>query len=152
MLASASKVRVVSRNINSFGDDRKTDSIFNYMLRNKADVFVLSDTRTGPEDIPRLQKKWKGVCEFNHLKTNARGIAIFLKDSIAPKNVEITNIIPGNLSYLTFTAFEKRYLIIAIYGPNRDDPEFYQNHVFNVTNFPVHDYVMWAGDWNLVLD
>ena len=85
MLASASKVRVVSRNINSFGDDRKTDSIFNYMLLNKADVFVLSDTRTGPEDIPRLQKKWKGVCEFNHLKTNARGIAIYLKDSIAPK-------------------------------------------------------------------
>ena len=56
------------------------------------------------------------------------------------------------MSYLTFTAFEKRYLIIAIYGTNRDDPEFYQNHVFNVTNFPVHDYVMWAGDWNLVLD
>ena len=72
-------VRVVSRNINSFGDDRKTDSIFNYMLRNKAYVFVLSDTRTGPEDIPRLQKKWKGVCEFNHLKTNTRGIAIISK-------------------------------------------------------------------------
>ena len=96
---------MVARNIKSFGDDRKTDSICNYMLRNKADVFILSDTRTGPEDVPRLQKKWKGVCEFNHLKTNARGISIFLKDSISPKNVEIMNIITGNLSYLSFTAF-----------------------------------------------
>ena len=122
------------------------------MTRNNADVFVLSDTRTGPEDVPRLQKKWKGVCEFNHLKTNARGISFFLKDSIAPKNVEIMNIIPGNLSYLTFTAFEKRYLIIAIYGPNRDVPELYQNHAFNVTNFPNHNHVIWAGDWNLVLN
>ena len=48
--------------------------------------------------------------------------------------------------------FEKRYLNIAIYGPNRDDPEFCQNHVFKVTNFSVHDYLMWAGDWKLVLD
>ena len=56
LLASASKVRVVSRNINSFGDDRKFDSIFNYMLCNKANVFVLSDARTGPKDIPHLQK------------------------------------------------------------------------------------------------
>ena len=96
------------------------------MLRNKGDVFVLLDTRTGTEDIPRLQKKWKGVCMFNNLKTNARGIAIFIKDSIAPKNVQITNIIPGNLSYLTFEAFDKTYLFIALYGPNRDEPEFYQ--------------------------
>ena len=62
------------------------------------------------------------------------------------------NIIPGNLAYLSFTAFVKRYLIIAIYGPNRDATEFYENHAFNITNFPIHDYVLWAGDWNLVLD
>ena len=56
------------------------------------------------------------------------------------------------MSYLTFDAFGKRYLIIALYGPNRDDPDFYQNHVFNLANFPNHDYAIWSGDWNLVLD
>ena len=57
--ASASRIRVVSRNVNSMGDDRKTDSIFNYMYKNPADVFILLDTRTGPEDTKRLQKNGK---------------------------------------------------------------------------------------------
>ena len=150
--ALASRIRVVSRNVNSMGDDQKTDQIFNYKYRNPADVFILLDTRTSPEDTVRLQKKWKGVTVFNSLRSNARGIAVFFKDSIAPKDVQIVNVIPGNLSYLTFTAFDKKFLAINIYGPNRDDPDFYRRHVFNITNFPVHDFAMWAGDWNLVLD
>ena len=24
--------------------------------------------------------------------------------------------------------------------------------MFNITNFPAHDFAIWAGDWNLVLD
>ncbi len=152
VLASASTVRVVSRNINSIGDEHKTNSVLNCMYKNSADVLILLETRTGPEDITHLQKKWKGVCVFNNLTTNARGIAVFLKDSIAPKDVQIINVIPGNLSFVTFTAFEKRYLAITLYGPNRDDPDFYKKHVFNITNFPPHDFAMWAGDWNLVLD
>ena len=98
------------------------------------------------------KKKWKGVCEFNSLKSNARGIAIFIKDRITAKIFEIFNIVLGNLSLLTLTAFDKKYLIIALYSPNRDDPEFYQQHVFNQSTFPTHDYALWTGDWNLVLN
>ncbi len=58
------RVRVVSRNINSMGDDRKTDSIYNYMYKNSADVFIFLDTRTGPEDTARLQKNGK-ACAFS---------------------------------------------------------------------------------------
>ena len=53
---------------------------------------------------------------------------------------------------MSFTAFDKRYLAITLYGPNRDDPDFYRNHVFNINNYPAHDFALWAGDWNLVLD
>ena len=122
------------------------------MYKNSADIFVLLDTRTSPEDTTRLQKKQKCVSIFNSLKSNARGIAVFFKDSIAPKDVQIINVIPGNLSYVTFTAFDKNYLAIALYCPNKDDPDFYRQHVFNITNFPAHNFAMWAGDWNLVLD
>merc|ERR1712082_71007 len=86
------------------------------------------------------------------LPPTATRLPIFLKDSIAPQDLQIINVIPGNLSFVTFTAFEKRYLAITIHGPNRDDPDFYRRHVFNITNFPPHDFAMWAGDWNLVLD
>ena len=77
------------------GDDRKTDPIYNYMYKNPADVFILLDTRTGPEDTIRLQKKLKGVSVFNSLKSNARGIAVFFKDSIAPKTFRLLMFSPG---------------------------------------------------------
>ena len=60
-------------------------------MHNKADIFVLLDIKTGPEDIFCLQTRWVGASEFNSLKSNARDLKIFLKDSIAPKNVEIIN-------------------------------------------------------------
>ncbi len=41
------------------GDEQKTDSIYNYMYKNSADVFILLDTRTGPEDTTQLQKNGK---------------------------------------------------------------------------------------------
>ena len=50
------------------------------------------------------------------------------------------------MSYMTFTAFDKRYLAITLYGPNRDDPDFYRKHVFNINNFPAHDFALWAGE------
>ena len=43
-------------------------------------------------------------------------------------------------------------MAITVYGPNRDNPDFYRQQVFNITNFPAHDFAIWAGDWNLVLD
>ena len=79
-------------------------------------------------------------------------LLFFFEDSFAPKDVQIINVIPGNLSYVTFTAFDKKYLVIAHYEPNKDDPDFQCQHVFNITNFPAHDFAMWAGYWNLVLD
>ena len=59
LLASASRIRVVSRNVNSMGDDQKSNSIYNYMYKKPADIFILLDTRSGPEDTARLQKNGK---------------------------------------------------------------------------------------------
>ena len=53
-------------------------------------------------------------------------LLFFFKDSIAPNDVQIINVIPGNLSYVNFIAFDKKYLVIAFYGPNKDDPDFYR--------------------------
>ena len=55
-------------------------------LEIKLMYLVSSTLELDPKTSLASKKKWKGVCEFNNLKTNARGIAIFIKDSIAPIN------------------------------------------------------------------
>ena len=118
---TACRVRAVFRNIH-----------LREMIVRQTPFSTTCSTRTGPQDIPRL-KKWKGTYEFNSLKSNTRRIAIFLKDVIAPKNIEINNVIPGNLSYLTFTVFEKNYLIVALYDQIVMIRSF-------TTNISAHDY------------
>ena len=44
----------------------------------------------------------------------------------------------------------KRLTLISIYGPNRDDPDFYQG-VFN-SIIKYNNPVILAGDFNLVID
>ena len=89
LLASASRIRVVSRNVNSMGDDRKTDSIYNYMYKNPADVFILLDTRTGPEDTTRLQKNGK-VSVFSTTSNPMLEASLFSsKTALPPKTFRL---------------------------------------------------------------
>ena len=57
----------------------------------------------------------------------------------------------GNYIILKLDTMERTITLINIYGSNRDNPDFY-THVnqkideMNLTN------IIWAGDWNLVVD
>ena len=44
-----------------------------------------------------------------------------------------------------------RLLISTIYGPNRDEPQFYLNFIEVLESFDVSNHII-AGDWNLVLN
>ena len=80
--ASASRIRVVSRNVNSLGDDRKTNAIYNYMYKNSADVFILLDTRTGPEDTTRLKKNGRVPVSSTALNPMPEALLYFLKTAL----------------------------------------------------------------------
>ena len=45
----------------------------------------------------------------------------------------------------------KELLLVNIYGPNKDNPAFYQSLSETVERFKNHNVVI-VGDWNLVLD
>ena len=42
-------------------------------------------------------------------------------------------------------------LLVNIYGPNRDDPNFYIKLNKNIAKLKIPNLIL-AGDWNLVLD
>ena len=57
----------------------------------------------------------------------------------------------GNYIFASFSSMGKDILLINVYEPNRDDPEFYEEleeHIHEVG----HTHLILAGDWNLVLD
>ena len=62
---------------------------------------------------------------FNSLRSNARGIAILVKDSCPITNVSSQIIFPGNLTRLNFTYKEETWSIAALYAPDNKDLPFF---------------------------
>ena len=52
---------------------------------------------------------------------------------------------------ILFFAVNKEPLLVNIYGPNKDNPDFYQSLSETVKRYKNHNVVI-VGDWNLVLD
>jgi hypothetical protein len=42
-------------------------------------------------------------------------------------------------------------ILVAIYGPNEDNPDFFKKLVFNINQFD-NSSVIIAGEWNVVQD
>ena len=58
----------------------------------------------------------------------------------------------GNFLIIRINAFEKDFVLVNIYGPNEDKPEFYTNLENIISSFESLDNIIIAGDWNLVMD
>ena len=57
----------------------------------------------------------------------------------------------GNFMFTSLTTTDKDLLLVHVYGPNRDSPEFYDTVEEHVSEMGLSDIIM-GGDWNLVLD
>ena len=61
--------------------------------------------------------------------TEQRGVAIIIKRSLNPK-LFAKDTVNGNYLSLTFSNAGKKYAIIAIYGPNDDDDDFWGKKIY----------------------
>ena len=57
----------------------------------------------------------------------------------------------GNYIIVNLKTIENEFTLINIYGPNRDNPEFYLNIKQNIERLNLTN-IIWGGDWNLVIN
>ena len=57
----------------------------------------------------------------------------------------------GNYLLLDITAYNNRFTLASIYGPNVDNPGFFQTVTEKNLQFK-NNSVVWCGDFNLVQD
>ena len=53
--------------------------------------------------------------------------------------------------FVTVKIMDKEFLIVSLYGPNRDNPDFYVELEERISEVGFENLII-EGDWNLVLD
>ena len=57
----------------------------------------------------------------------------------------------GNYIILNMELQDKELILVNLYGPNEDNPQFYKN-IFKIISEFENENVIMCGDWNLVLE
>ena len=155
-ITSASKLRLLSFNPNSIGKNPKRAKIIQALRKKNANIILLSDTRLSKEIEPTVKNEWGGKANFASFTSQARGVAVLFAKNLAIEILEdsIYNDESGNFTVLNIKYESFVITISCIYGPNQDNPDFYEKVVFHEVQKcqEVSDFCIIGGDWNIALD
>lgn len=150
-MSSEENIKILSMNCQGLADIKKRRDVFHYLRSKSFSVYFLQDVHLDQKMIKYVKAEWGYTCFFAPYATNSRGVAILFNNNFEFKVEKVTKDQGGNFLYALVTIQGKKYLMINIYGPNRDDPSFYLELEERVKEFKF-DYLIMGGDWNLVMN
>lgn len=144
--------KILSYNTQGLQNLQKRVDVFDYLKERKNQIYCLQDTHFIKDNEANIIDQWgNSNCIFSNYKSNARGVAIlFGKDldyTINDKLIDEN----GNYIIVDITVSSKRMTLVNLYGPNRDDPNFFQNISNYIEDIGNNDVII-CGDYNCVLD
>ena len=145
------EVRVLSMNVRGFATDIKRRDTFKWLREQKGSIYCLQDIHCKVQQVRYWINEWgyKGI--IAPYKGDSRGVAILFDNNFEFK-IHDKQIDPGgNYIILDLEFGNRRITIVNIYGPNRDNPEFYTEIQNSMEKYENNSVIM-CGDWNLVLD
>ena len=146
-----SSVSIVSVNCQGLNNKQKRRDTFHYLKSKKHSIYFLQDTHFEDkmERYILSERGYQGY--FSNYASNSRGVAILFNNNFEFKVKRLYKGNDGNSLMVHMVVNQTDYLLVNIYGPNRDDPEFYSNLTQKIKNFDIRNVII-AGDFNLVLD
>ena len=144
-------VSIISFNCQGIRNKGKRYDVINYLQNTGAKIICLQDTHLIQTDMATLKNDWNGNIYLNGSKTNARGVAILISNSLEYKITHTEMDAVGNMLLLDITVCNIKIRLLNIYGPNTDDPNFFVEMEKYLSK---HDqsYIIWCGDFNLTLN
>lgn len=145
-------IKILSVNVQGIGLLPKRTDMLQYLKEKNCQIYCLQDTHFCPgKDEKLVRARWEGECFFSSLKSNSRGVAILFNKNIEYKVHNYKSDPNGNYIMLDLTIENNRLTLVSIYGPNSDEPVFYENIVNKMEEFG-NEHIIWCGDFNLVID
>ena len=119
-------LKLATFNVRGLGEHKKRHAIFHYLNKKLYNVIMLQETDSCKSIENRWQAEWGGQMFFAHRTMAARGVAILVKKGASLKVIKHQANENGRLLLLHVQVNGLDHILVDIYAPNVDDPEFLQ--------------------------
>ena len=142
-------IKFITANVNGLGDQNKGDMVMNRFWKTEAQCILLQETHSTEETQHLWKRTWPGEIYFSHGTSNARGVAILLRE----KQPNVHQVVgeDGRTLLMDVTIQKQRFTICNIYAPNYDAPDFFKTILERVMLLS-NEKIIVGGDLNLPLD
>ena len=126
------------------------NSIYNFLRKNNVEIALLQEVHCIPETINLWTSEWGGKWEYDCGTSNSRGVSVLYN----PRKVFVKNCITsgeGRYIILDLQVEDECITVVNVYGPNEDDPTFFQDVFTKAQQFNNANMII-GGDFNTVLD
>ena len=121
-------LKIGSMKVRGLANKQKRPDVFDWLKGKQMDIYYLQDTHSDPVTEEQFVDDWGGKCILNSISTFSRGVAILFSSTV---KIEIKYVYRQNDGNLTIAKLSIsgnfEFLLVSLYGPNRDDPLFYEN-------------------------
>ena len=144
-------LKVSSANCQGLQGKEKRRDVISFFKDKNYHIVCLQDTHLIKKDIQDIREMWGGECFIHGIKSNARGVAILIGNNFEYKVLNCHKDLDGNYLYIKLKLDTMSLNLITIYGPNSDNPNFFQN-IQDILEQNSADYSIVCGDFNMVLN
>ena len=148
------EIKFSSLNVNGLRSDGsipKRRKIFTWLKSGAADIIFLQETYSDPNTGIFWEREWGGRIIFSHGSIRSCGVAVLFRPGLNVNTEQVIRDDNGRFIIVQAQIGSAKCLLVNIYGPNRDNPQFFEN-VFLKCEGIDYEYFIAAGDFNLGLD
>ena len=145
------KITIFSMNIQGAHGSQKRRDVINYVRNKQYSIVCLIDTHFTKNKEHLIASEWGYRAVFNSFNSQCRGVAIFFNNNFEYKLHNTFRDHNGNCLLLDIEIEKRRITLAVIYGPNKDEPHFYDKLQRDLIKMGNKNIIV-TGDFNLLLN
>ena len=144
-------VDICSLNVRGLGNKLKRDQVFHWLKEQSFDIYFLQETHLPSSFKNQIETEWGQNVFLSGSSRNSEGVCILLNNDFICNVIKHNDIITGRLQAIDIQYNDIDMTIINIYGPNNDEPTFFDSLNNYIIQNEENTFVI-GGDFNTVLD
>ena len=95
------------------------ECVFNWLLKQNADIFFLQETYSTKEIENQWRKQWRGELFFSHGTSRSKGVLVLVRENLDFKVKSTYTDDSGRFIFLDTLIQDSPFLLVNIYAPTK---------------------------------